>query len=96
MELNELSIIILFNIYRLIAVYFNFRGGKMYKYIVLWVALTNLAACSSKDLYQIGQEQQKSQCLENAQTPEAYHECLTVNRQSYEEYEKERQTVLKK
>lgn len=55
-----------------------------------------LTACSSKDLYQVGQDYQKSECIHNAQTPEQHAECTKVKRQTYEEYEKERKVVVNK
>ena len=53
-----------------------------------------LTACTSKDLYQIGQDYQKSECINQAQTVEQHAECNKVKSKSYEEYEKERKEIV--
>ncbi|KGJ95182.1 hypothetical protein [Colwellia psychrerythraea] len=53
-----------------------------------------LTACTSKDLYQIGQDYQKSECVNQAQTGEQHVECNKVISKSYEEYEKERKEIV--
>ena len=67
----------------------------MNKFIVSLLFAIILTACSSKDLYQLGQDYQKSECINNAQTAEQHTECTKVNGKTYEEYEKERKAVVK-
>lgn len=55
-----------------------------------------ITACSNKSLYQAGQEYQKSECINQAQTSEQHNECINMKKQSYEEYEKERKAAVKK
>ncbi|MGV2871064.1 hypothetical protein [Colwellia sp. E150_009] len=68
----------------------------MNKFISLLFLGILLAGCSNKDLYQAGQGYQKSKCINQAQTAEQHNECLNEKRESYEDYEKERQAVVKK
>ena len=53
-----------------------------------------LTACTSKELYQTGQDYQKSECRNQAQTAEQHAECNRVQSKSYEEYEKERKEIV--
>lgn len=55
-----------------------------------------LTGCSNKSLYETGQGYKKSKCIENAQTGEEHNECLNAERKPYEEYEKERKSVIDK
>ena len=66
----------------------------MSKLIISFVAVIILAACSNKDLYQIGQDYQKSDCINKAQTAEQHTECTKIKVKSYEEYEKDRKTII--
>lgn len=68
----------------------------MNKFIVFLFISILLTACSNKELYQAGQDHQKSKCINEAQTAEQHNDCLNQKRESYEEYEKERQAVLNK
>lgn len=68
----------------------------MNKLLTLFFLTILLTACSNKELYQAGQGHQQSKCINEAQTAEQHNECLNDKRNSYEEYEKERQTVLNK
>ncbi|MCI2285760.1 hypothetical protein L3081_23250 [Colwellia sp. MSW7] len=69
---------------------------NMNKCISFIFLVSLIAACSNKDLYQAGQEYQKSECINQAQTSEQHNECLNMKKQSYEEYEKERKATVKK
>ena len=55
-----------------------------------------LTACSSKDLYEVGQDHQKDKCLDEAISGKEYNDCLNTPQKPFEEYEKERKAVLKK
>lgn len=68
----------------------------MNKFIVSLLFAILLTACSNKELYQVGQDYQKSDCVNKAQTEEQHAECTKTKSKSYEEYEKERKTVIKK
>lgn len=52
-------------------------------------------ACTNKDLYQIGQDYQKSECTNNARTAEEYNTCVNQQHKSYEEYAKEKKEYEK-
>ena len=60
---------------------------------VLMVIL--LAACSSKEVYQFGQNYQKNDCINKAATEADHRACEALDPQSYEEYEKERKKLKK-
>lgn len=66
----------------------------MNQFIFSLLFAITLTACSSKDLYQVGQDYQESECINNAQTSEQHAECTKVKSQTYEEYEKERKAVV--
>lgn len=66
----------------------------MNKFIVSLLFATTITACSSKELYQVGQGYQKSDCINKAQTAEQHAKCTKANDKSYEEYEKERKAVV--
>jgi len=68
----------------------------MNKVIVSSMFLIILTACSSKELYQVGQDYQKSECINKAQTAEQHAECSKVKNKTYEEYEKERKVMVNK
>jgi len=64
--------------------------NKIFTSLLLPIILT---ACSNKELYQVGQDYQKSECINNAQTAEQHAECTKVKGKPYEEYEKERKAI---
>lgn len=66
----------------------------MYKCITSSVLAILLTACSSKDLYQVGQDYQKSKCMREAQTSQQHSECINAKRKTFEEYQKERKAVV--
>jgi hypothetical protein len=55
-----------------------------------------LAGCSNKELYQAGQDFQKSKCTEEAASEQQHNDCLHMDKKSYEEYEKERKDTINK
>lgn len=67
---------------------------KIYCKLVTVISLLLLTACSSKDLYQTGQDYQKSKCIKEAVTDIQYSECLKQSRKSYEDYQRERKEVV--
>lgn len=58
--------------------------------------LLALTACSNKQLYQVGQDYQKSECIKESGTAPQYNDCLNSDKKSFEEYEKERKEIAKK
>ncbi|XQW85759.1 hypothetical protein ACOYR1_03205 [Thalassotalea piscium] len=53
-----------------------------------------LTACSNKDLYQAGQDYQKSECINNAQNESQQSDCLKADTKPYQEYKKERKAIV--
>ena len=70
----------------------------MNKTLFFLCALMTLIGCSHKSLYQVGQNYQKSKCIAEAKTSEAHNLCLKAEREAkaYQDYEKERQSVIQK
>lgn len=68
----------------------------MNKIIALSIALFVLSACSSKSLYETGQNYQKNECMKNAATAEQHQACLNEKRQSYRDYQREREEIIEK
>lgn len=68
----------------------------MNKFLYIAVFFLILTGCSNKQLYQVGQDYQKSECLQKAASGEEHNECLNTDKKSYEEYEKERQDIVNK
>lgn len=66
----------------------------MNKFIVSLLFASTLTACSNKDLYHVGQDYKKSDCINKAQTAEQHAKCTEVKGKSYEEYEKERKAIV--
>ena len=58
-------------------------------------ALGLLTACSNQQLYQAIQENRQQECRRTSPSPVAYEECMQAYRQSYTDYERERQALLK-
>lgn len=55
-----------------------------------------LTSCSSKDLYEVGQDYSKNECIGNARTSEEHLACTNATPKPYKDYEKERQAVINK
>jgi len=68
----------------------------MKKIILLVFIALALAACSSKRLYQVGQDYQKSECIKASGSERQYNDCVDAERKSFEEYQQERKKIVKK
>ena len=68
----------------------------MYKTVCVVIGLLALAGCSNKTLYGMGQDYQKSQCINDAQNAEEHAKCVNASQKSYEDYEKERKALKDK
>jgi len=55
-----------------------------------------LVGCSNKQLYQAGQDYQKSKCVEDAASEQQHNDCLNTDNKTYEEYDKEREDAINK
>ena len=55
-----------------------------------------LAGCSNKQLYQAGQDYQKSKCVEDAASEQQHNDCLNTDTKTYEDYDKERKGTINK
>ncbi|MFD2166984.1 hypothetical protein ACFSJY_12035 [Thalassotalea euphylliae] len=60
--------------------------------LILIIASTG---CTNKQLYQVGQNYEQSECIRNAQSAEEHQTCYQ-KRKSYKEYKKEREAVIDK
>jgi len=65
----------------------------MYKHWMFALTIAALVGCSTKDLYEVGQSYQQSKCFKEAKTSLEYDACRHEERQSYDDYEKERKAV---
>ena len=68
----------------------------MKKTIITVLILLTLAGCTSKDLYQYGQNHQKQECLKHAESESQLAECHTQEKKSFEDYSKERKKLDEK
>ncbi|WP_159817912.1 hypothetical protein [Colwellia sp. 20A7] len=68
----------------------------MVKLLFIFILLCCLNACSNKELYQAGQDYQKSECVKNASSEEQLNDCLTRNKKTYEVYKREHDEVIEK
>jgi len=72
-------------------------SGQQLKHLtqtVLWVGLlSTISACSNQALYDIGQNHERQKCLN--ERGEAYEKCMRAPQKTYDEYEKERDAILK-
>ncbi|MBL4765254.1 MAG: hypothetical protein JKX67_08265 [Colwellia sp.] len=67
--------------------------NKLFYFLLFSIVLMG---CSNKGFYELGQSYQNSECIKNAQTGAEHNECINAERKPYEEYEKERKSVLNK
>lgn len=67
----------------------------MIKMTLLVLLSITFTGCTSKDLYQVGQDYKKSECIKNAGSGSQHNDCLSSEKKSYEQYEKEREQVMK-
>lgn len=68
----------------------------MSKFVFLAFFSIMLTACSNKELYQAGQDYQKSECISNAASESQHNDCLNLDKKTYEKYEEERKEIIKK
>ncbi|MDO6428574.1 hypothetical protein Q4489_16295 [Thalassotalea sp. 1_MG-2023] len=62
---------------------------------LIWIfILICSAGCSQKQLYQVGQEHQKNDCIKRAMTESEYRECLRAEQLSHKEYKQIRKQVI--
>ena len=55
-----------------------------------------LSGCSNELLYQMGQSHKKNECIRNATSASDHKECMEQTQKPFEEYEKEREVIIKK
>ena len=67
----------------------------MNKILLIFFFSIILAGCSNKQLYRAGQNYQKSKCVE-ATSGQQYNDCLNMHEKTYEEYNKERKSIINK
>jgi len=68
----------------------------MYRSSISIIFVLILAACSNKQLYQVGQDYKKSECNKKATTQEQHIACSQAEKKLFKEYKKERQEILKR
>lgn len=68
----------------------------MHKIFLLLMVSFALTGCSQKSLYQTGKSYQKTECIKHAQTAEDHMACNNAKEKTFEEYERERKSVIKK
>ncbi len=68
----------------------------MSRVLFVTLAVFYLVGCSNKQLYQGGQDYQKSECVRKAESEPQHIGCFNAEKKPYEEYEKEREDILKK
>lgn len=56
------------------------------------LVLLSLAACSNKQLYEIGKNKQKQACLE--ERGERYQKCMEQPQQTFEDYQEVREGII--
>ncbi|GAA5131815.1 hypothetical protein [Thalassotalea piscium] len=66
----------------------------MNKLLTFVSSLILLAACTNKDLYNLGKDYQKSDCIDKAQNEAQYNECLLKEHKTYQEYKDARKKVI--
>jgi len=54
------------------------------------------AGCSNQQLYQAGQEYQRSVCSEKSASSQQLNDCLNANQKGYKEYDMERKEIIDK
>jgi len=68
----------------------------MSKFILIAIFSFICSGCSNKQLYQSGQDYQKSKCTEKAISEQQHNDCINADKKTYQEYEKERKDSIKK
>ena len=67
----------------------------MFKMFASASILLLVSACSSKEMYRFGQDYQKSDCAQNVISLEQYDNCMKSNQLRYEDYQQEREAVIR-
>lgn len=67
----------------------------MNRFLFLAFVLIMLAACSNKQLYQVGQDYQKSECIRNAVTESQHNDCLNLDKNPTKNMKKSVKKLLK-
>ncbi len=67
----------------------------MNKILALAISIIFFSGCSSKQMYQFGQDVQRSDCARNVISLEQYDHCMQSNQVPFEDYQKEREAVIK-
>ena len=65
----------------------------MIRLVVVGLAIV-FCGCTSEGLYSWGEAMEKSQCKDRAVYEEEYYECDLVERQSFEDYQRERKEAM--
>jgi len=65
-------------------------------FLVIGIAGITIIGCSNKSLYQTGQSIQQSKCVAQAVTSEQHNKCLTDKPETFEEYQRKRESVIAK
>ncbi|REL28908.1 hypothetical protein DXX93_11435 [Thalassotalea euphylliae] len=65
----------------------------MLRLVTVVFVLAVAIGCSNRELYQLGQGYQKSDCIQNAQSGEEFQNCHQAGK-PYQEYKKEREAVV--
>ena len=68
---------------------------SMFRLMTIVFVVVFVSACSSKEIYRFGQDYQKSDCALNVISLEQYDQCMKSNQLPYEDYQKERDAVIK-
>ena len=65
---------------------------------ILFIAFFSfiLSSCSNKQLYQAGQDYQKSECIRKVESEQQHIDCLNTEKKPFEDYQKERKDTIKK
>lgn len=63
-------------------------------FILVGALLLTLVGCTNKQLYQVGQSYQKSECEHDALTDVQFKACQGIEAKRYEDYDQEREDVL--
>lgn len=66
----------------------------MHKLLSLALLSFILAGCTNKQLYHVGQDYQKSKCIEDAGTEQQHKDCSNLDKKPFEEYDKERKDII--
>lgn len=69
------------------------ENGEHMKFNLIFM-LIFCVGCSQKQLYQVGQNYQKNECIQHAMTETEYRACLRAEELSHQEYQQIRKQVI--